>query len=138
MRKIMMLVATALGILFLTGCSGPKTYDEISYSDLTKMLDDKEDFVLFIGSETCSACSAYKITVNKIVEKYGVDIKYLDISKLSDEENSELSSNFAFSGTPTTIFVTDGKEKDTYNRIDGNAKYSKTVEKLKENAYIKE
>ena len=122
----------------LSGCGGPKTYDEISYSDLNKMLKDKENFVLFIGSETCSACNAYKITINKIVEKYGVDIKYLDISKLDDTENSELHANFAFSGTPTTIFIEDGEEKDSFNRINGNVKYSKVVEKLQENKYIKE
>ena len=33
----------------------------------------------FIGSETCSACASYKITLNKIIEEYHTDIKYLDI-----------------------------------------------------------
>ncbi len=138
MQKIIISIVAVLGIFFLVGCGGPKTYDEISYTQLNEMLDDKQDFILFIGSETCSACSAYKVTINKIVEKYGVDIKYLDISKLNEEEDSEFTSNFAFSGTPTTIFITDGEEKDTYNRINGNEKYSKTIEKIKENGYIKE
>lgn len=138
MKKIIISVIVVIGAICLSGCGGPKTYDEISYNDLTEMLEKKENFVLFIGSETCSACSAYKITINKIVENYGTDIKYIDISKLSDKENSELTSNFPFTGTPTTVFITKGQEKDTYNRINGNEKYSKVVEKLKDNGYIKE
>ncbi len=138
MQKIIITLAILLGIVGLTGCGGPKTYDEISYSELQNLLENKEDFVLFIGSETCSACSAYRVTINKIVEEYGVDIKYLDIANLTEEQNSELVSEFPFSGTPTTIFVTSGEEEDSYNRINGNAKYSKVVEKLKENSYIKE
>lgn len=137
MKKIILIITT-ITALFLTGCAGPKTYDEISYSELKQMQKNKEDFVLFIGSNTCSACSTYKITVNKIVKEYKVDIKYIDISKLSEKEESELVSNFAFTGTPTTVFVTKGKEKDTHNRINGNQKYSKVIEKLKENGYIKE
>ena len=113
-------------------------YDEISYSELNKMISDKKDFVLFIGSETCSACSSYKVSLNKVIRKYNIDVKYLDISKLSEKENSELISKFPISGTPTTIFVNDGVEKDTYRRIDGNVRYSKIVEKFKNSGYIKD
>ena len=121
----------------LTGC-GKTTYDEVSYSDLNNMIDNKEDFILFIGSSTCSACTAYKVTLNDIIKEYNVDVKYIDLSKLSKEEQSELTSEFPISGTPTTVFITDGKEEDTHNRIDGNARNSKIVEKFKENGYIKD
>lgn len=135
MRKFLLLV---LGILCLTGCSTLKTYSEISYKDLNNMLDKKESFILFIGSSKCSACEKYEVTLNKVIEKYNVDIKYIDLAKLSDKENGELTSVFPISGTPATIFIEDGEEKDTYNRINGNVKYSKIVEKLKKNKYIKE
>ena len=125
-------------ILLLSGCNSLGTYDEISYKEMNKMINDKEDFVLFIGSETCSACSTYKVTLNRVIKKYGVDVKYIDISKLSEKEHSELIANYPISGTPTTIFIKNGIEKDTYNRIDGSVKFSKIVEKLKENGYIKE
>ncbi len=135
MKKILLLI---IGVFLLTGCSTVKTYDEISYKSLKKMLDNKENFVLFIGSTTCSACDSYKITLNKVIEKYKVDIKYIDLSKLSEDDEGELISKFPISGTPTTIFIEDGEEKDTYNRIDGSVKYSKIVEKLKKNKYIKD
>ena len=62
----------------------------------------------------------------------------MDIDKLSDEEYSDLLANFYFTGTPTTVFVENGKEKDTNERIEGSQKFSRVVEKLQENGYIKE
>lgn len=124
--------------MFICGCSALKTYDEISYKKLNNMLDKKENFILFIGSSTCSACSSYKITLDKVIKKYGVDIKYIDLSKLSDKEKGDVTAKFPISGTPTTIFIENGVENDTYNRIDGNVRYSKIVDKLKENGYVKE
>ena len=134
MKKILLLFI----IIFIGGCSAVKTYDEIGYKKLSNMIDKKENFILFIGSSTCSACSSYKITLNKIVKKYGVDIKYIDLSKLSDKEKGDVSAKFPISCTPATIFIEKCIEKDTYNRIVGNVRYSKVVKKLKENGYVKE
>ena len=133
MRKILLLLITFL----LGACSTIKTYDEISFNKLKKMLNNKENFILFIGSTDCSACDSYKGTINDVISKYNLDIKYIDLSKLSKKEESELISKFPITGTPTTIFIEKGVEEDTYNRIDGSVKYSKVINKLKENKYIK-
>ncbi len=137
MKKGLLIISTIVIIFCLSGC-GRVTYEEISYDKLNNMIEAKDDFILFIGSESCSACSSYKITLNKVIKKYHTDIKYLDISKLSDKESSELQARFPFSGTPTTIFITNGKEQNTYNRINGSEKYSNIVKKLTKNGYIKE
>ncbi len=134
MKKIILLLIPLL--LIICGCSN-KTYDEISYDKLNEMLKNEDSFILFIGSKTCSHCDAFKVTLNKVIKDYGVDVKYIDISKLDDDELSSLQGKFPFSGTPTTIFITDGKEKNTYNRIVGDKEYSKVVEVFKKNKYIK-
>lgn len=134
MKKI---IITLLIIVGLTGC-GVTTYKEITYDEFKSKIENKEDFILFIGSETCSACSAYKFTVNKIVENYHLKINYIDISKLSDSELGELKSVVNFNGTPTTAFITNGKEDKNKKRIVGNQKYSKVVQKFKDYGYIKE
>ena len=134
MRKIIILVVSLILIFGLSGCK-PKTYDEINLNELNTMLENKEDFVLMLGATHCSACSAFKITLNKIVEEYGIDIKYIDNDKLTETEQDELLSKFYFSSTPTTVFVRNGKESD---RMVGNQKFSKTVSILKEKEYIKE
>lgn len=134
MKKIILLI----GIIFLAACSSVKTYDEINYKDLNNMLKNKNDFVLFIGSSKCSHCKEYEVSLNKIIGEYNLDIKYIDITKLSEEQYSELTSKIPISGTPTTVFIEDGEEKDTYNRIVGSVKYSKILEKLKDNNYVKD
>ena len=75
------------------------------------MLDNKEDFILFIGSDTCSACQIYEGTLNNVIEEYNVDVKYVDLSKLSDKDESVLTSEFPITGTPTTVFIVMVKRK---------------------------
>ena len=134
MKKIFLLL---ISFLLITGCSSKTFYDEISYDELNNMLDDKESFILFIGSSMCSACTAYKGTLNSVIEDYGTDVKYIDLSKLSSAEESSITSQFPITGTPTTVFIEKGEEEDTHNRIVGSAKKSKIIEKFKENGYIK-
>ncbi len=134
MKKIILILTIVLTVFTLTGCGAPKTYDEISYKELEAMIKEKQDFILFIGAETCSACKSYKVTVNELVKNNGVDIKYIDNDKLTEEEYADLMSNFYTTATPTTVFVKDGKETD---RIIGNKKYSSLEKTLKEKGYIK-
>lgn len=122
-------------MLFLSGC-GRTSYDEISYSELQSMIENKESFPLVIASATCSACNSYRPTLEKFIKEYNVDVKYIDLDKLTDEEESDLMNEFPITGTPTTIFVKNGEEKDTYNRIVGNKKFSQTEEAYKDNGYI--
>lgn len=134
MKKILALFVIAI---MLAGCLVNKTYHEISYEELNNMIENKESFILFIGSSACSACARYEVTLNDVIEEYGTDVKYIDLSKLSDTNESALISQFPISGTPTTVFIEKGEENSTYNRIEGAAKKSKIIEKFKENGYIK-
>lgn len=134
MKKILALFVI---VIMLAGCLMNKTYHEISYEELNNMIENKESFILFIGSSTCSACARYEVTLNDVIEEYGADVKYIDLSKLSDTDGSALVSEFPISGTPTTVFIDKGEEQSTYNRIEGAAKKSKIIEKFKENGYIK-
>ena len=134
-----MFLVLATVALFISGCGSTKTYTEISYTDLNKMLDDKESFVLFIGSATCTHCASYKVTLNKVIDENNVDgVYYIDVDNLSEKDTSSLQAKFPFSGTPTTIFIEKGQEESTFNRIEGEASYSEIVDALTENNYIKE
>ena len=97
----------------------------------------------------------YAVSITKSDSTYNVTIYYkgeaidngsfvqgtdsdIDLLELSDKEEASLMSEFPITGTPTTIFITDGVEEDTHNRIDGNLKKSKIIEKLKDSGYIKD
>ena len=123
--------------LFLTGCGNKiTTYDEIDYNEYSSLIEAKEDFVLYIGSATCSHCLSFKPTLEKIIEKYQLDVKYIDISKLTDTEYEVLKNKTKLQGTPTVVFIEDGVVQ-TSPKIVGAVDYTVAVEKFKESGYIK-
>jgi predicted bacteriocin transport accessory protein len=132
MKKLVILIM----LIFICGCTSNKKYTEIGLNDFETMLEEKKDFVLFIGSSECSHCTTYKGTVNQVIKNYDVKIHYIDIIKFSSSESSTFSSLVTFSGTPTTVFYKNGKE-NVYNRLSGSVSYDKLVAKLKELDYIK-
>lgn len=109
---------------------------EITYTEFKNLLNENETFVLYIGNENCYACSIYLPKLISVIEEYKVEIKYLDTNKLSGEENIEFQQDAYITGTPTTIFIKDGKETSTLNRMDGDQSKSFIITKLKDNGYI--
>lgn len=124
---------------FICGC-GKKitTYEEIKFDEFMEMINNKETFPLFVGSHECSHCDDFKKTINNVIEDYQIKIYYIDIANMTNEEYNKFLTIVNFGGsTPTTVFITDGKEETVYNRIVGALSYSKVVEKLKKVGYIK-
>jgi hypothetical protein len=101
------------------------------------MVNDGRTFPVVIGSSTCSACSLFKGTMDTFISKYQVEVFYIDISKLSDDDLNSLKTEVNFSSTPTTIFVVDGKHTSVYNRIVGAESFSTVVKQYKKMNYIK-
>lgn len=138
MKKIGQLLLVLLGVFMLTGCGKLTTYRSISYNKYKEMIENKESFILFIGSSTCSACALYEKYLNAVITDYHVEVNYLDVTTLSDEEYSDFTSVINYGeSTPTTVFIKDGQEKNTYNRIKGAQDYDAIVESFKQNGYIK-
>jgi predicted bacteriocin transport accessory protein len=138
MKKFLVIFLFAL--FFITGCGNKKytTYDEISFNDYKSMIDNKESFPMVIGSSTCSACSLFKPTMETFIKKYNIDVKYVDISKLSEEDGNEFSSLVGFKSTPTTVFVKDGKLVSYYYWIIGSDSLNGVVDAYKRMGYIGE
>ena len=134
MKKVLISILIILPFL-LSGCK-TTTYTEINYDLYKQLMKNKESFILFIGSDECTHCDDYKVTLNSVIKKYNVEVKYLNLLSLSDKEYNEFTSQISFSGTPTTIFIENGEEKSHYNRIVGAANYDEIVEKFKQNGYI--
>lgn len=141
MKKI--IIATMFLLIVLTGCK-MRSYKEITYNEYVEKIENEENFILFIGSETCSHCNDYKSKVEKIVKDYQIMIYYIDINKFTDEQLNKFKTQINFSGTPTTVFIENGKEKTdskgnvTPYRINGNVDYNKLIKKFQKAGYIKE
>lgn len=135
MKKILLVL---IGIICLTACSNKKikSYTEITYDEFKQKIENKETFPLFVGSHECSHCDDYKITLNKFIYDYQVEVFYIDIANMKKEELNEFLTVVNFSSTPTTAFIIDGKEKNVYNRIIGALPYSKVLAKFQKMGYV--
>lgn len=130
------IVITILIILFLAiGKSKEGNLLELNLNNLKEKIENKETFVLCISKTTCSHCNDYKPKLKSVANEYNVDIYYIDVDKYDEEEFSNLIS---FDGsTPTTVFIKNGDEETTSNRINGDVSKSKIIDKLKSNDFIK-
>lgn len=134
MKKFLVLILFM--VIFISGCGKRTTYDEISYSEFKKLIENKESFPLVIGSSTCSACTLFRPTMEAFIKKYNIDVKYIDISKLSEDDNGELSSIIGFKSTPTTVFFKNGEQTSAYYRIVGSEDMNGVIEAYKRMGYI--
>lgn len=138
MKKLGTIVFAILIVLGLSGCQKYSTYTEISYTQLKEKMEAKDTFVLVVGSATCSACKEYKVTMEEVIKKKQVEIFYLDMNKLTEQEDSKLYSEFVVTSTPTTIFFKEGEQTRTYERIIGAADYDKVVKQLEKHGFLED
>lgn len=126
-----LLIVLILLIVFLS-----KKVSSINYQKYQELLESKEDFVLYLGSKSCTHCIAYKPTLNKVIAKYKLTVYYLDVSTLSEEEYDKVSNKTLLKGTPTVAFFKGGSYQSS-PKIVGEASYEETVQAFKDFGYIK-
>ncbi len=137
MKKV---VTLFLFILLVSGCVNKPPYIEINYNQFEKKLENKESFIFYIGSSSCSFCDKYEKTLKRVVNEYKIDVYYIDLNNknLTVEEKKELNNKINYSGTPETVFIKSGEVQGVYNRIEGAAPSSKIIEAFIRNGYIKQ
>lgn len=139
MKKILCFLCIILSLFLFTGCSKLKTYEEVSLNKVLEKLDNKESFILFIGSSDCSHCASYKPKLENVIKDYQVKVYYIDVSKLSDKENNQFNAKISYGNmTPITVFIKKGEETSTYNRIKGDQDVDTIVSMFQKNDYIKD
>ncbi len=111
---------------------------ELSMADLNKKIEDKDTFILLITQTGCSHCEAFLKTVKNTIKDYDIVFYDINLTNLSSDEQGQLKLIANTSGTPTTVFIKDGVEETTLNRIVGETSEAKLVEKLTKQGYIKE
>ena len=99
-------------------------------------VENKEDFILVIESDQCSACAIYMPTMEEVVKNYNVKVNYINIHVLTDEQSAKLATYVYTNSTPLTVYFKEGVASDTHNRIVGAANYDAVVESFTKNGYI--
>lgn len=138
MKKIIKMVTLVTIIIVLVcGCTKKSHIKEISLDEFKEKIANKDTFALYIGNDSCTHCISYKPILEKVLEDYDITIYQIDNSKLTDDEYNEFRTYINISGTPTIVFITNGEEETTLNRINGEVSRDTTIERFKTNGYIK-
>lgn len=129
--KRIMLVVLASFIVIITGCNKQKSLIEINYDELSNKIQAKDSFVLYVGRKTCSHCQEFKPTIEKVVNKYNLEVYYIDLDNVSTAKYNAVMKKIDGEGTPTTVYIEKGKTK-TSPRIEGTRDYDATLEFFKD------
>lgn len=135
--SICSLILIILFILLFNYYSRPRLY-ELDVNQVKDKIENKESFILCISATYCSHCKKYKPKLEDISKEYRMDIYYIDFDKYSDKEQELFRNYISFDGgTPVTLFIKNGEEETTVNRINGNVSKDKIISKFKSNGFIK-
>lgn len=135
----MILVILMGTILFFTLKPTQNNLISITGSELLEKIKNKETFILIRTQDGCHHCEEYKPILNRLLTENNINAYELNTTKLKEEDTeikNEIEKLFNISGTPTTIFINEGSEKTTINRIVGTTTYSNLKQKLKEQGFI--
>lgn len=111
---------------------------ELNFKELNKKVKNKDSFILVVTRTDCSHCASFKPKFKDILAKNEITAYEVAIDKFSEEEKSDFKEIANVTGTPTTIFIENGEEATTTNRLIGDVNSTKIVDRLTALGYIKE
>lgn len=136
MKKILLVLVSTISLFLCLGCSiGGGKIKEISYDDFADMVQNKESFVIYVGSATCSHCEEFRPVLEEVAHDNNLIIYYIDNSKLTDAQKNQVSKKVDLKGTPTLCNIKEGKAEVSTNLV-GSKDYDQTVEYFKTIGYI--
>lgn len=137
MKKYLKKLVVIIVMFIICGCSSAGV-KEINYNEFNNLIKEKESFILYIGSASCSNCIEFGPKFESVIEENNIsDTYYIDLDELSEEDKKAFNKVVNITGTPTVVFITNGEEESGFNRINGNVSKEKIITRLKTNDYIK-
>lgn len=141
MKKLAIITILLASVLLITGCSNEEksTYlKEVTFDELYEMMNNEKSFILEFVQDGCTHCAVFTPRFENVLEDYQIYAKQLNFSNITEEEYSQIVSDFGTFGTPTVIFIENGKERTTINRLTGEPSEKEIIRKLTQNGYIEE
>lgn len=136
MKRILLTVIAVVSLFFCFGCSFKSgELKEITYSEFADMVKNKESFVIYVGSSTCSHCADFKPILEQVIKDYGLTVYYIDKSKLTNAQSNEVTKKVDLQGTPTLCNIIEGKAETSTNLV-GYKEYEDTVTYFEVIGYI--
>ena len=141
-KHLLVIILLFMCILVLTGCNNKNYLKEITYNEYITLKEEtknnNEKFILYVKQEGCPHCIAFTPTVEKVANKYKVQIYYINLTNLTKEDYELFNSEGFVNGTPTILFFENGEELGSFSRIIGNKSEKTLTNKLIARGYISE
>ena len=110
----------------------------MKYDEFKKALNNREKKFVFLGSEQCGWCLYQKPILKYLVYKYGVQINYLNVGEMTQEEGKDLATlheSLESFGTPTFVVI----ENKKVTVVDSGARGTQQmIQLLSNNGFISE
>lgn len=110
-----------------------KTFETIKLNEFNKKIAEKEEFLVYIGRETCPHCQKFVPMLHDITQKQKVDIVYIESDKL-DLESDEFKSfqtQYKIESVPFMMAITEnGKSYETLNDTENKKELSEFIKKF--------
>lgn len=120
----------------MTNAAKDKTLISISFNELEKKVNNKDTFILVLTQKQCSHCAEYKPVLKEVLYEYDLKAYELDQKTLTKTEKAKLKDIASITGTPTTVFISEGSEIATATRIHGAASKGTIISRFKAMGYI--
>lgn len=110
----------------------------IGMDEYNKLLKSKENEIIVVGQSKCGYCVQTKVILNDIVDEYGTEINYLNITYLDTDETTEFKNSLEYFqssswGTPVTLIVKNGKIVDMLTEMVSESEF---IEFFEENGVL--
>lgn len=109
---------------------------ELTLSELEQKLLEEEQFPLIVTQTFCGHCTRFKPVLNKFLKENDLFIYEINYQNLTSEEKDKFKETINVSGTPTIVFIKEGKEIDSSKRVVGEAGSTELKEKFTEFGYL--
>jgi len=120
----------------MTNAAKDKTLISISFNELQKKIEKKDTFILVLTQKQCSHCAEYKPVLKEVLYEYDLKAYELDQKTLTKTEKAKLKDIASITGTPTTVFISEGSEIATATRKHGAASKGTIISRFKAMGYI--
>lgn len=112
--------------------------NKIDYAKYDEVINSEEEQIVVIAQTGCTYCESAKPVLNSMAEKYDLDINWLNITDLSEEEQTNIMNSLdIFSedfGTPLVMIVKNKKVVDSTTGFESQEQYENF---FKKNGFIK-
>lgn len=101
-----------LAIFLITGCKRGYV-EEINVDQVTNMINNEKDFVLYVGSKDCPLCSSMEENLYNIVLENNIEVKMLDITEFMSDINAQIKLDNLLDDevVPPKIYIYESGEK---------------------------